>query len=90
MSTVEGSPILDETICEIRKNEYHTIVLQPFMIVSGDHARNDMASRQTNSWKSRLEEMGYQTICLLKGLGELEEIRHLFSLHAEEAVGLNE
>lgn len=90
VSTVEGSPILDETICEIRKNEYHTIVLQPFMIVSGDHARNDMASRQTNSWKSRLEEMGYQTICLLKGLGELEEIRHLFSLHAEEAVGLNE
>ncbi len=88
VSTVEGSPIFDETIHEIREHKYHTIILQPFMIVSGDHARNDMASRQTDSWKSRLEQRGYQTICLLKGLGELEEIRHLFFLHAKEAMEL--
>lgn len=85
VSTVEGSPIFDETMNELKGNNYHAVILQPFMIVSGDHARNDMASRQTDSWNSRLEQMGYQTICLLKGLGELEEIRQLFLLHAKEA-----
>ena len=59
-------------------------VLMPFMLVAGDHAKNDMAGEE-DSWKSRLEEEGYEVRVILKGLGELEGIRKIFLEHIEEA-----
>lgn len=56
----------------------------PFMFVAGDHAKNDMAGEE-DSWKSELEEKGYEVRVILKGLGEFEGIRKIFAEHIEEA-----
>jgi sirohydrochlorin cobaltochelatase len=55
------------------------------MIVCGDHAHNDMAGTDSDSWKSRLETVGYDVICRLKGMGEIEGVRRMFVEHAREA-----
>ena len=62
------------------------MVLQPLMIVAGDHANNDMAGDEEDSWKSVFQADGYEVVCRLKGLGELEGIRRMFVDHAEMAV----
>ena len=56
----------------------------PFMLVAGDHAQNDMAGEE-DSWKSRLEEKGYDVRVIMKGLGEFSGIRKIFMEHIEEA-----
>ena len=61
------------------------VYLAPFMVVAGDHALNDMAGDDEDSWKSRLTAAGYEVECILKGLGEFEALRKLFSEHAEKA-----
>lgn len=55
------------------------------MIVAGDHANNDMAGDEEGSWKREFERAGYEVSCVLKGLGEIELIRHLFVSHAKAA-----
>ena len=60
--------------------------LRPLMIVAGDHAKNDLAGPEEDSWKSRLEGEGYAVTCLLRGLGEIPGIRALFVDHAREAL----
>lgn len=85
VSTVEGSPNFIKTMEDIKRHSYETIILHPFMIVSGDHVRNDMASKQTDSWKSQLEQYGYKVICLLTGLGELKAVQKRFFTHAVQA-----
>ena len=72
-------PTLEYTFHALKK-----AVLMPFMLVAGDHAKNDMAGEE-DSWKSRLEEAGYEVRVILKGLGELEGIRKIFLEHIEEA-----
>ena len=56
------------------------------MVVSGDHANNDMAGDEEDSWKSVFENAGYEVICLLRGLGENEEIRQIYVEHAQTAI----
>ena len=65
------------------------VYLAPFMVVAGDHALNDMAGDDSDSWKSQLIKAGYEVECILKGLGEFEALRKLFSAHAEKAELLN-
>ena len=60
--------------------------LAPFMIVAGDHAKNDMAGEEEDSWKNIISKAGYEVQTVLKGLGEYESIRKLFVKHAREAV----
>ena len=55
------------------------------MIVAGDHARNDLAGMDSDSWKSRLECAGYRTEVIMAGLGEYTEIQEMFVRHAAEA-----
>ena len=57
----------------------------PFMIVAGDHATNDMAGEEEDSWKNQFEAAGYTVECHLKGLGEYEGIRKIFLKHIEES-----
>ena len=59
--------------------------LQPFMVVAGDHATNDMAGSEEDSWKSRLERAGYPVECVVRGLGEYPAFRALFAAHARAA-----
>ena len=56
------------------------------MVVSGDHANNDMAGDEEDSWKTILTEAGYEVECVLKGLGELPEIQQVYVNHTQAAI----
>ena len=57
----------------------------PLMTVAGDHAKNDLAGDEEDSWRRRLEAEGYETVCVLTGLGEHPAVRALFVEHARQA-----
>ena len=59
--------------------------LAPLMIVAGDHAQNDLAGDDADSWKSRLEGEGYGVEPHLTGLGELDAVADIFISHCREA-----
>ena len=86
VGTVEASPSLDDIIAAVKAGEYKKVVLEPLMVVAGDHANNDMAGDEDDSWKSAFEKEGYEVTCLLRGLGENETIRQLYVAHAQAAV----
>lgn len=86
VGTVEASPGLDDVLAAVDAGNYEKVVLMPLMIVAGDHANNDMAGDEEGSWKQTFEDAGYQVTCILKGLGELEEIRQIFVEHARAAI----
>lgn len=85
VGTVEAEPSFDDVKAELDERDSKRVVLQPMMIVCGDHAHNDMAGIDSDSWKSRLEADGYEVICRLKGMGEIEGIRRMFVEHAVAA-----
>ena len=86
VGTVEGYPTLERVIAQLHSHpEIQKITLAPFMLVAGDHARNDMAG-DDDSWKCQLEAEGYSVTCLLQGLGECPAIRQLFVRHCAQAV----
>ena len=62
------------------------VVLLPFMIVAGDHAHNDMAGDEPDSWASRFRAAGYQVEPVIKGLGSYQRIRELFIEHVQTAM----
>lgn len=70
IATVEAYPSLNNIIIKLKKKNYDKIILVPFMIVSGDHAENDMAGDEEDSWKVILEREGFEVSCILEGLGD--------------------
>ena len=66
----------------MKKEGIQKVYLMPFMLVAGDHAKNDMAGDDGHSWKNRLEKAGFQTEIILKGLGENEEFRKIYAMKA--------
>lgn len=74
IATVEGSIKIDDILDKIDDNN---VLLSPFMIVCGDHAENDLSVE----WKELLENKGYNTELLLKGLGEYAEIQNMYIEH---------
>lgn len=86
VGTVEASPSLDDVMAAVKKGNYKRVVLEPLMVVAGDHANNDMAGDDKDSWKSQFEAAGYQVECLLRGLGENETIRQIYVEHAQAAI----
>ena len=86
VGTVEATPSLDDVLAAVQAGSYKRVVLQPLMIVAGDHANNDMAGDEEGSWKTTFEAAGYEVECMIRGLGELEEIQNLFVRHAQEAI----
>lgn len=85
VGTVEGFPDLNHVTAKLNIGEFTKVTLMPFMVVAGDHAKYDMAGEE-DSWKSALEEKGYQVKTIVKGLGEMEGIRNIFIGHLEEAL----
>lgn len=85
IGTVEASPSLDDVKNAIKAGNYKRVILQPLMVVAGDHANNDMAGDE-DSWKTAFENEGYEVECLLRGLGENEAIRKIYVEHAESAI----
>ena len=86
LATVEGYPTLDSVVEQLAKRpEIRRLTLAPFMLVAGDHARNDMAGGE-DSWKAQLEAKGYEVRCILKGLGECPAIQNQFVAHCGTAM----
>lgn len=91
LATVEGSPSFDEVLGALESRRVRKVYLVPFMVVAGDHALNDMAGKDADSWKSQLEAKGIQAVPVFRGMGEIAAvvdiwIRHLQS--AMEALGM--
>lgn len=86
VGTVEASPSVDDVLELVKKGDYERVVLEPLMVVAGDHANNDMAGDEEDSWKSVFEAAGYKVECLLRGLGENEKIREIYADHAKAAI----
>ena len=86
IGTVEATPTLQDVLAKVQEGKYKKVVLQPLMIVAGDHANNDMAGDGEDSWKSVFEKAGYQVTCQLHGLGELPAVQDLLVKHAQAAV----
>ena len=60
------------------------MILTPFMIVAGDHARNDMSGEDEDSWKNQFQAAGYEVDCCLKGLGEYPAVQNMLIRHVTE------
>ena len=85
MGTVEGFPSLDYVIRRMRIRRIRKVYLMPLMIVAGDHARNDLAGAEADSWDSLLRAEGFETEIILKGMGEIDAIAGLFVEHLRDA-----
>lgn len=85
VGTVEGFPDLQNVVDKLEIADVSKVTLMPFMVVAGDHAKNDMAG-EDDSWKRELEDAGYEVQAVVKGLGEMEGIRTRFVKHLEEAM----
>lgn len=87
VGTVEAEPSLDDVIAAINANgSYKKVVLEPLMVVAGDHANNDMAGDEDDSWKTSFEKEGYEVECLLEGLGQISAIQEVYVAHTKEAI----
>ena len=92
VGTVEGEP--EETSCEavmssLEQEGYKNVVLRPLMVVAGDHANNDMAGNEEDSWKSMFENSGkFETVdTQISGLGAINAIQQLYIAHTAAAIG---
>ena len=86
IGTVEAEPSLEDVMAAIEGKGYKRVVLRPMMVVAGDHANNDMAGDEEDSWKTILTEAGYEVVCVLEGLGQVPEIQQIYVEHAQAAV----
>lgn len=86
VGTVEAEPALEDVLEKIQAGDYKKVILEPLMIVAGDHANNDMAGDEEGAWKKAFEDAGYEVECLIRGLGENEGIRNLLVEHAQAAI----
>ena len=82
IGTVEAAPTLDDVVAAVKASGAKKVVMMPLMIVAGDHANNDMAGDEEDSWKSVLTAQGYEVECVLQGLGEYAGIRQILVDHA--------
>ncbi len=86
VGTVEAEPSLDDVLALVKAGEYKRVVLRPLMVVAGDHANNDMAGDEEDSWKTAFEKEGFEVVCVVEGLGQIEAIQDLYVQHAQAAV----
>ena len=88
IGTVEGYPELEQVIKKLKADNIKTVDVMPFMLVAGDHATNDMASDEEDSWKSNFESKGvFNSVeCQIEGLGSIEELQNLYVSHINDAL----
>ena len=87
VGTVEAEPSIEDVIAAAKSLGVKRAVLSPLMIVAGDHANNDMAGDEDDSWKSVLEADGFEVAVNLRGLGEYPGIQSMFVRHVKDAIG---
>jgi sirohydrochlorin cobaltochelatase len=81
VGTVEGYPDLDLIQELLHKKKIKKLYLMPFMSVAGDHAKNDMAGEEDDSWKSVLTKAGFECVPVLKGTAEYDEFADIWVDH---------
>lgn len=86
VGTVEAEPTLEDVMALVKESGASKVVLLPLMIVAGDHATNDMAGDEEDSWKSVFEAEGFEVECVMKGLGQYEGAREMIVDHAGQAM----
>lgn len=86
VGTVEGFPTFHNVVRKLKKNKIKKVTLMPFMFVAGDHANNDIAGEEDDSWKTMLKKEGFEVEVYLHGLGENKNIQKLFIEHIEQAI----
>ena len=86
IGTVEATPSVDDVLAAVKEKNYTKVVLEPLMVVAGDHANNDMAGDEDDSWKTIFQNAGYQVECVLKGLGQFESIQNIYVDHVKAAI----
>ena len=90
VGTVESAPTAADLVKLVKAGGYEKVILRPMMIVAGDHANNDMAGDEADSWKSIFTAAGFEVQCEVKGLGEVKAIQDLLAAHAKDAKPLGE
>ena len=87
VATVEGEPQIEEVLSRMGapRRSGQEVHLAPLMIVAGDHAKNDMAGEEPDSWKNLIRERGYTASLHMQGLGEYPKVREMIAKHAAEA-----
>lgn len=85
IGTVEGYPEITDVKEKLKQLSCQKAVLAPLMLVAGDHARNDMAGEDENSWKNILERGGIEADCMIAGLGSYAFVQRMFAEHALQA-----
>ncbi len=81
VGTVEGGPLIDDIKAMLLEKKVKKVWLIPFMSVAGDHARNDMAGDEEDSWKSILTRAGMECVPVLKGTAEYNNIVEIWVDH---------
>jgi len=86
VGTVEGSPEIGDVQAMLTEKGIKTVWLAPFMSVAGDHARNDMAGDEPDSWKSILTQAGFQCKVVMKGTAEYDNMVNIWINHLKDAM----
>lgn len=86
VGTVEGYPNFKTVLKRIKKRNIKEIMLMPLMLVAGDHAINDMASDEEDSWKSMFEAEGIKVTLHMKGLGEVDKFGQLYVNRIQDVI----
>ena len=86
LGTVEAYPSMQSLLRMVKEYRSKKVILAPFMIVAGDHARNDLAGDDPESWLCQFQECGFEVVPVLKGLGQYSAVRQIFIDHIREAL----
>lgn len=82
----DDHPNFEDMQATIAKRKIKEVILMPLMVVAGDHANNDMAGDEDDSWKNLLSADGYKVSVVLGGLGRNSEIQKIYVAHAKQAL----
>ncbi|MGI5931400.1 MAG: sirohydrochlorin cobaltochelatase [Eubacterium sp.] len=91
IGTVEGKPAdtaLEAVVKKVKASGYKKVVLRPLMVVAGDHANNDMAGDEEDSWKSGFAKAvgADQVTCQIAGLGQIAAVQQIYAKHTKAAI----
>lgn len=87
VGTVEAKPSVDNLIAQVKESgKYKRVILQPLMVVAGDHANNDMAGDGEDSWVSKFKAAGFEVKPVLRGLGQNYDIQKIYLEHLKAAI----
>lgn len=87
VGTVEAKPSVDDLIAQVKESgKYKRVILQPLMVVAGDHANNDMAGDEEDSWATKFKAAGFEVKPVLRGLGQIYDIQKIYLEHVKAAI----